>query len=219
MKKLMRKNLEELAKVMPVICEDEARGIIGGTVYFDVSGNRVGKVGTSDEMRVVSKEEWESYNEHLGMATDKDYTKMGISLSSASDRVKTVVASSYARGLGFLGAQVNSKVDLNADAGIQPGNPDVVLIQHNSMILNHENDLINTIQHEKYHYITGNVESTPHNEIGAIEYQISQPEYSLTTKEYKKTVADYLYRQWQEIGIADTPGHYAYDAQFKCKAL
>lgn len=217
MRVVTKKSLEELAKVMPVIHEEEARAIIGGTIYYDVSGNRLGTVGSSDEIRVVAKEEWEDYNNQIGFNTEKDYDKMGIPLSATSDGVKTIVTSIYAKRFGFLGAQVNSSVKLSGDAGIRPEYPYVVAIQYNSMILDHENDLINTIKHEQYHsIITGNVDSTPYNEIEAIEYQISQPEYPSTTKEYKKKVSDYLYEQWKRAGIADTPGYYEFNAKFKC---
>lgn len=219
MRKITKKSLEELAEVMPIIHAVEAKSIVGGTIYFDISGNRLGTVGSSDELRVVAKEEWEDYGNHLGFNTEKDYSKMGMSLSAASDRVKTIVTSSYAKNLGFLGAQVSSKVHLSGDAGIKPDNPSIVLIQHDSMILNHENDLINTMKHEQYHYITGSVEDTASNEIGAIEYQISQSEYPSTSNDYKIITGDYLYMQWQRAGIAGTPGHYKLDAYKKCMVV
>lgn len=219
MRKVTKKSLEELAEVMPVIYKEEAKSIIGGTIYFDVSGNRLGKVGSSDELRVVAKEEWEDYTDQLGFGTEKDYSKMGMSLSAANDRVKTVVASSYARNYGFQGVQVNSKVNVQADAWISPNDPNIVAIRHDSMILDHENDLINTLKHEQYHYITGHVGNIASQEIAAIEYQITQPEYSLTTKAYKEKVADYLYKQWQRMGLADTSGYSWTDAKKKCMVL
>lgn len=114
---------------------------------------------------------------------------------------------------------MSSKVHLSGDAGIRPDNPSIVLIQHDSMILNHENDLINTMKHEQYHYITGSVEDTASNEIGAIEYQISQSEYPSTSNDYKIITGDYLYMQWQRAGIAGTPGHYKLDAYKKCMVI
>lgn len=219
MRVVTKKSLEELAKVMPVIHEEEARAIIGGTIYYDVSGNRLGTVGSSDEIRVVAKDEWEDYNNQIGFNTEKDYNKMGMSLSAASDGIKAFIASSYARKLGFKGAQVNSKMDLQADACLVPGDPDVVAIRHDSMILDHENDLINTLKHEQYHHITGHVGNVASQEIAAIEYQISQPEYSSTTDGYKIKTADYLYLQWQQLGLAGKPGYYKIDAYRKCNVV
>ena len=65
MRKITKKSLEELAEVMPIIHEVEAKSFVGGTIYFDISGNRLGTVGSSDELRVVAKEEWEDYGNHL----------------------------------------------------------------------------------------------------------------------------------------------------------
>lgn len=219
MRVVTKKSLEELAKVMPVIHEEEARAIIGGTIYYDVSGNRLGTVGSSDEIRVVAKDEWEDYNNQIGFNIEKDYNKMGTPLSLTNDATKTLVTSIYAKRFGFLGTQVNSKIDLKADARIHPNDPDKVAIQYNSMIMDHENDLINTMQHEKYHHITGSVGSATDDEIAAIEYQISQPEYTSTTNNYKIKTGDYLYLQWSRANIAGNPGYTKLDAYKKCGVI
>lgn len=218
MKKVTKKNLDELAKVMPVISRNRQTGYVGGTIYFDLSGNKLGTVGSSNELRVLSLSEWNDYQNAPGINTELDGSKLGISLSNASDVTKTMVATSFAQSYGFMVAQVNSNVDIGADAGIQPGSPNVLLINSNSMIFNNLDDLINTIHHEQYH-LTGAVEGTSQNEIGAIEYQISQPGYISTSNDYKIKTGDYLYAQWQRQGIAGTSGYYKLDAYKKCGVI
>ena len=53
MKKLTKKNLDELAKKMPVISEIEQRSMVGGTIYVDYDGFELGRVGGSDIFYVI----------------------------------------------------------------------------------------------------------------------------------------------------------------------
>lgn len=54
MKKLIRKNLDELAQMMPKISETEQRAMLGGG-YFDVSGNYTYYEHEYESMRWVSR--------------------------------------------------------------------------------------------------------------------------------------------------------------------
>ena len=53
MKNLTRKNLNELAAVMPVLSENELREYVGGALYVDSGGGILGWDGTSYEMIVT----------------------------------------------------------------------------------------------------------------------------------------------------------------------
>lgn len=56
MRKLTRKNLDELAKEMSVISEIQQKTFIGVTHYYDiVSGTFLGTVGSSDDVRFVTQ--------------------------------------------------------------------------------------------------------------------------------------------------------------------
>lgn len=219
MKKLTRKKLDELAQMMPKISEEEANALIGGTIYYNLSGIFLGKVGDSDALRVVASDVWNEYknNAAFGTYTEEKYQNMGVPLSEASTATKIIVASNIAREFGFHGAQINPNITLanGADAGLKPANPNIVLIQHDSSILNDLNNLKNTFAHESYH-ATGCLKGTTICEIGAIEYQISHSTYANTTNDYKIRTGDYLYSQWKKDNIADTPGHYRVDAYRMC---
>ncbi|MFA6703108.1 MAG: hypothetical protein WCS06_10665 [Dysgonamonadaceae bacterium] len=70
MKRITRKNLDELAKEISILDDIHQKIFIGGTHYYDIaSGTFLGTVGSSEDVRFVTPSEYamcESTNEHLG---------------------------------------------------------------------------------------------------------------------------------------------------------
>ncbi len=54
MKRVLKKSLDELSKVMPIINESEQSSCVGGTFYFDAQGNYFGSKGSGDTIRVLN---------------------------------------------------------------------------------------------------------------------------------------------------------------------
>ena len=55
MKKLRKTTLDELAKKMPVLSENEQRSSIGGYRYYDESGQFIDQIGSSNEIRFINR--------------------------------------------------------------------------------------------------------------------------------------------------------------------
>ena len=66
--------------------------------------------------------------------------------------------------------------------------------------------------HEHFHYNNTNSLGTFQGEIDAIMNQVSHSTYRATSQEHKMNTANYLYQQWENLGIANSPGHERLDA-------
>lgn len=61
MKKVTKKSLDELARIMPALSEEEQRSYVGGTWYFDVSGAFLEQVGTGNDVRIMWMSEYQDF--------------------------------------------------------------------------------------------------------------------------------------------------------------
>ena len=191
---LTRKSLDELAKVMPALSEDVQYSYIAGTHYYDLDGNYLGKIGTSDDLRFIDKQLYENYLiaastfEYGGetFANTSEHTqKLFLSKKTGIpvDKIQISTGSEYIAGITNLG---NLRV-----------NPSGSFWDTNT-------NATSTSGHEQEHYSSGDYQLQQNSiglakaEIRTYENQINRPEYENTTKEYKEETANGLFYWYQE---------------------
>ncbi|MDD4730179.1 MAG: hypothetical protein PHN55_15685, partial [Dysgonamonadaceae bacterium] len=207
-------SLTELAKRMPVLSEEMKSLYVGGVVYFDENGNRLGKVGASDSIRVTTLEDYEiAYQLPLN---DSSCEEMGSPLSSISSEGKQKIYSYYVNSYApnassFEFGEISdiAQCDTNGKLTLNPFASGV----------GNENSLISTLQHEDYHLRTisdwqssgDNSESgiisdytrKKENELAALMYQINQQEFKDSSSNYKSQIAESIYQTWSNLGMYD----------------
>ncbi|MDD4697840.1 MAG: hypothetical protein PHR52_09935 [Fermentimonas sp.] len=212
-RKVSNDSLTELAKRMPVLSEEMMSSYIGGVVYFDKDGTRLGKVGGSDLIRVTTLEDYE-YAYQLPL-NDSSCEEMGSPLSSLSNEVKQKVYSYYVNSY----APNASSFEFGEISNIAQCNTSKVLtLNPFASGVGNENSLISTLQHEDYHLSTlsdwkpivddsGVLIENPNkatNELSALEYQIAHDEFKNSSSDYRARVAESLYQTWLKLGMNKT---------------
>lgn len=200
MKKLTKKNLDELAKEMPTINENMQRSFIGGDIFYDQSGNFLGNFGPGDAFKVISDPE---YNDLVQYGIDPNRT-YGVSLadSSISRTVKTKVMLGYLSSLGITSVQIDPSYTWQAGFVPTPGGSGHVFTMNSSGVcLQNESSLLSTLDHESYHIATNYVNS-PTTEVEAIMQQVNSATYASTNDDYRRMVGDYLYDQYSTGSIS-----------------
>lgn len=200
MKKLTKKNLDELAKEMPTINENMQRSFIGGDIFYDQSGNFLGNFGPGDAFKVISDPE---YNDLVQYGIDPNRT-YGVSLadSSISRTVKTKVMLGYLSSLGITYVQIDPSYTWQAGFVPTPGGSGHVFTMNSSGVcLQNESSLLSTLDHESYHIATNYVNS-PTTEVEAIMQQVNSATYASTNDDYRRMVGDYLYDQYSTGSIS-----------------
>ena len=195
MKKLSRKNLDELAKVMPVLSETEQRMFVGGTVYCDLSGNYLGKVGAGDDLKFIAQSDFNYYR-------DNHIEGMGDSFSELSRAAQTTFVMNHSSfKYGQIAISNNSDRDLAAEV-LEGG----VKIYKYDSVWNNYHDALSTLEHEWYHfdnkhYITTGTIVDVQEEIETYIAQINSAGFANTSYEYKKRVAENMYYIYTRNGI------------------
>lgn len=195
MRKLTRKNLDELAKVMPVISEVEQATYNGGTVYCDLSGHYLGKVGMGDDLKFISSTDFEYYQTNNIEGGGKSFGEL-----DNNGRVHFIMNnSSFERG------QISIRND--SDSGyaaiiLEQG----MVVFKNDSAWNNYHDALSTLEHEWYHFKEHHYEANTgiehvRNEIETYLMQINSAGFSNTSYEYKKRVAEDLYHYYTENGV------------------
>lgn len=202
MKKLTRKNLDELAKKMPTINENIQRSFIGGDIFYDQSGNFLGNFGPGDAFKVISDSEYGDLVEY-GIDPNRTY---GVSLAdgSISTSVKYKVMMGYLSSYGINNVQL--RPDYTWEAGfveVSEGSGHVFTMNSSGVCLQNESSLLSTLDHESYHMATNYVNS-PTTEVEAIISQVNNDNYASTNNAYRIITADYLYRQYSTGSISGT---------------
>lgn len=191
MKTLRRKSLEELKNIMPVIPETEQAMYNGGTVYCDLSGTYLGKVGSSDDLKFCSPMDYEHYK-------SCNVEGMGVSFSALNNSAQYnfILLNS-----SFSNVQINQGG--NCHAGLTEDG--TLYVNENASSWNNYNDALSTLNHEWYHYEHGHYRLTGIDvvqaEIETYLYQIKDGNFASTSDEYKKTTADSLYGYYQQKGV------------------
>lgn len=185
MRKVTRKNLDKLAETMPVIDEIDQKIFLGGTHYYDLSGNYLGKIGSSDNLRFTTPDLYQYYipiNAENG----------GFTFANADSGVQTSFLQKY-----FVSGNIIINPSSNYAAGLNgSGN---LVIDPNSFIWNNQNDIFSTLDHESMHYNQGDYLKTNPDEINQAEFttymaQISTSRYQQTSAAYKRETAEAIYR-------------------------
>lgn len=183
-KKLTRKNLDELAELMPIIDEIHQKGFMGGTHYYDLSGNYLGKIGASDNVRFTTPSSYQSY-----IPINAEYG--GSSFANAGSGTQIAFMQKHF-GTGNIIINPSAKYAAGLDSS---GN---LVIDPNSSVWNNRYDILSTLDHETIHYNHRDYLKTDPNEIYQAEFtaymtQISSSLYQQTSAAYKIEVAEALY--------------------------
>lgn len=210
-RKLTRKNLDELAKVMPVLSEEVQACCWGGAVYFDENGNRLNRVGSSDEIRVISTTE---FNQILQLSVDDpDCNYGGEALKSSSESIKNKIFQFYVSQ--YAPNATSYKIgNSNGNFAHSTSDGKIVINESSSGIYN-ENDLISVLQHENIHLsylsggFSGNVDdntarlmfSSLEYELNTLMKQISLPEFQYTSTIFKESIALAIHDTWNKLAI------------------
>lgn len=212
MRKLIRKNLEELAKVMPTIAENQKNEYVGGSVYFAPDGTRLGKIGTGDDIKVAHENGSQSPQEVFN-GYNSNYTSgstPGAGLSSADSGIKLQVFKYYAKTCANFTGEVNLIFGYNADGDNNlaevggGGTPDAFLNVSPYLDFNfHENDISSLMNHEGYHIRDTSNSATPQSEISANRYEISQPGFSGASENYQDNTIDNLHKAYEDAGLGN----------------
>lgn len=103
-KKISIKDLEDLAKEMPILTENEQKVVVGGSIYLDYNGNELGRFGVYDNFRVVDQETFEYARDFKADNFGTPLSQTGSSGFSGNicDIQKTVFTR-YARKMGYTG--------------------------------------------------------------------------------------------------------------------
>lgn len=195
MKVLKRKTLDELKAVMPVLSETEQAMYNGGTFYFDLSGNELGKVGTGNDLKFIAQSDFNYYR-------DNNIEGAGDSFSALSKAAQTTfVINNSSFELGQVDVSSNSDIDLAAE--VLAGG---VRIYKYDSVWNNYHDALSTLEHEWYHfnnrhYITTGTIVDAQEEIETYVMQIHSAGFANTSYEYKKRVADNMYYIYTRNGI------------------
>ena len=205
-RKITKESLDELAQNLPIISEDECKRYVGGASYYDLSGNFLGQIGYGDEIRVISRMEFDkakqeysslgatelSIRESCNLAKRHLY---GAPLSSAPHETIRKVVHRY------LPDELRNRVHwISRDRdGVQAGfgGSGIFYLNYNAFIWDNESSIASTIDHELSHlerrdYIGATEENVRGRELAAYLDQINSPSYSNTTYEYRKHLADIL---------------------------
>lgn len=193
-KKRARLALTELEAEMEVLSVQDSNACKAGAVFFSLSGAFLGRYGESDEIRVISEDNFKAMlndSSLLGYQIDT----MGICATSAAENTQSRIFNHYASSMGLPTAQWWRNAP--AEAGFANSQ---FFFKPGSFILENESSIISTLQHEKHHFDTGCIGVTgvsgANCEVDAILYQVSTPEYNNTNYNYRVNTAEYL---WQKI--------------------
>lgn len=198
MKKLTKKSLDELAKEMHVMSEEEQESMLGRAYYYDLYGNLIGICGDSSEIRVIDNS---LYGAAIagglgGISGDGDWRNnlMGsIPFRDSTLQQRTNII----RSIGIQAGLSNYYMDIrdldnytrNGEYNHSTG---MVTINSNSILFEfgNYNDFYCTLKHENYHknnYIPNG--STAQMERDAYNHVLDQDQYDYASPYYKDLVA------------------------------
>lgn len=156
MKTITKHSLDELAKSMPIINETESSGIIGGTQYFDLSGNYLGNIGNSNEIKITHFDSG-SFNplKQYGEGALKNAFDSGCyTMDAVNTSIRGKIMKSVANRYGFKNVTTNSQRD-GAAGEWDPYNPNYININPDAAIFKRPGcnmfDIICNLIHENNH--------------------------------------------------------------------
>ncbi len=204
-RKITRASLDELAKIMPTLTEQEQTKYIGGTRFYSTEGIYLGLVGSSDILRIVDEQ---SFKTNLKFKTT-DQDNAGYSLKSAPrDILATFLKGAVGSDIGFTGNIYPVRSGTASQTGPMGFNaPDKFFLNiDDSIVFTNYYAFRSALEHEKSHYNTSsssgiwNRDDPNHDilvatdELKAYSAQVNGTYFKNAPKEYKKMTAQYWYQ-------------------------
>ncbi len=199
-RKITKKSLDELAKIMPVLTEQEARECVGAAKFYDISsGNSLGQIGGSTAVRFISINEFETLKSSYPTGgingkpmTDSQVDANGKSLTQVSDNikqsfVKSIISDLNISGFAFTSVTNGSGNEMSTKIDLKNKTIELFLCEDGGFAYENYASLKNTIYHEYLH-----TQYQGYTESYIILKQVKHSSYDNTSDEYKKQTAEYL---------------------------
>lgn len=197
MKELKRLSLDELAKVMPVIEEEEQKQYVGGTHFYDYQGNMLGEIGNEGDIRIISEN---NYNDLKNKNDYNNYSSWGVPIQQAkleSESVKNILSSvtGYSPNTFLITSGIS-----NDEAKTLYINPTTYLIEIDmtSLTIKDVNCMLSTMSHESYHIAHSNDKDAYGNPLSDWEHeknaylnQTSDSNFKSLPLEYRQKIAGF----------------------------
>lgn len=200
MKTITKQSLTELSKKMPVLSEKESSEIIGGYKFYDASGNYLGEMGASSEIRIADMDSGKFNSIRL---TNTASSLIGlysgsIGMEAATTSQKSSIIKSIAAQNGIRNVTANTRESNSTMGGWHPNNPEYININPSSEIFTSgktsEYDILCTMIHENNHRNkpkTGANYNDPRYlaemELEAYEEIFRSGHYQYTSERYKES--------------------------------
>ena len=101
--KISIKDLEDLAKEMPILTENEQKVVVGGSIYLDYNGNELGRFGSRDNFCVVDQETFEYARNFKIDNCGTPLSHTGSGFSGSIYNIQKTVFTRYAKKMGYIG--------------------------------------------------------------------------------------------------------------------
>lgn len=184
MKKLRKTTLDELAKRMPILSENEQRSSIGGAWYYDASGNYLGELNEGYNQILIA----DPYT--FERAVEEDKSPQTFDLDTISYVARDLIIEHIGKKFGL---------DLQGKDLENPGrngvfNSSGIFVNNNSDVFLRGNiyDVFLIGIHEKNHEDTQGNAGTHESEAEAYEAMITHPDFQYASKEYQ----NYIFKQY-----------------------
>lgn len=191
MRKLRKMNLDELAQEMPVLSEEEQRAHEGGAFYYTMSGDYLGKVGDSNEIRIISADTYYNLSGNAN-GVGMDVVSSNFSFITSND-VKFNVLNSMARSVGVGSGFNMANLEQGTYAEIDiSGN---VSFSYHAPCFRDANyyDFVLTLYHERRHIETSYLDHR-RSEFEAYACVLRHPQFEQASEKFKNTIVNnYIY--------------------------
>lgn len=209
MRKLVKKTLDELAKIMPVITENAQNQIIGAIKFYNLSGVYLGGFGGSDELRFVGEDT--TFGDIIDRATSIMAPGPAESLAKRQEDAARAIGSTWSNisneaRIEFATVLINSEPALSPLRGLEfmtkwnSGNAAAIIakdvetgeiylgISNKETFFGTYSQAASTLVHEAYH-AGGSSGTVSSNEMAAYDSQVKNSHYANTSETYKLEVA------------------------------
>lgn len=180
MKKLCKLTLEQLEKEMPVLSEAEQKNMIGGTVFYDYSGNYMGTCGPNDNIRFIR----DSLSiDEVYHAINQDH--IGIGFSDLDNTSKEAFMAKFAYEYGFHFASYHASSNFGYEMGYNLKTGELLISTSGGDSYKTVSSLISTLTHETLHKSNGSDEKqTISDQVNSASYLNTNIEYRIQTAKY-----------------------------------
>ncbi|MDO5557929.1 MAG: hypothetical protein Q4G05_06845 [Clostridia bacterium] len=191
--KITRATLDELEKTMPVLSENEQRNCTGGYRYYDESGMFIEKIGDEDEIRIITRNNFDNLKLDCGNYTANDKTLFkshSTAFSDANNSIQLNILKFMANKIGYDG---NITINGANNNGSCSGKSYITISNTSSIFKSsHYFDLLSVLIHEVEHSNTINESGSLMSEYTATKAQYDSPYFKSYSTERQKEIADRL---------------------------